>query len=126
MLDRGGRPGAAGSAAHAELRRLVHREEVAPSDIAILFPSTEWFEPFKIAAARSDFDFASCNDLTADAVIIDTVRRFKGLARPAVILVIAASDLAGSEMAYVEMSRLRTFLAVVSSHSDAAWLKPEV
>lgn len=112
------------SAAYAELRRLVHREEVAPSDIAILFPSTEWFEEFRIAAARSDFDFASCDDLSADAVVIDTVRRFKGLERPAVILVVAASDMVGSELAYVGMSRPRTFLAVVSTGNDVAWLKP--
>lgn len=111
-------------AAHAELRRLIHREEVAPSDIAILFPSADWHDPFRIAAARSGFDFASCEDLTVDAVILDTVRRFKGLERPAVILVIAASDMVGSEMAYVGMSRPRTFLAVVSTEADAAWLKP--
>ncbi len=112
------------AAAYAELRRLVHREEVAPSDVAILFPSAEWFEPFRMAASRSGLDFVSCDEFTADAVILDTVRRFKGLERPAVILVIAASDMAGPEMAYVGMSRPRTFLAVVSTVVDAAWLKP--
>ena len=111
-------------AAHAELRRLIHREEVAPSDIAILFPSADWFEPFRIAAARSGFDFASCDDLAAEAVIIDTVRRFKGLERPAVILVISASDMVGCEMAYVGMSRPKTFLAVVATETDTSWLKP--
>jgi hypothetical protein len=113
------------AAAYAELRRLVHREEVAPSDIAILFPTTDWFETFRMAAARSDFDFASCDDLITDAVIIDTVRRFKGLERPAVILVVAAADMVGSEFAYVGMSRPRTFLAVISAEADAAWLRPD-
>jgi hypothetical protein len=111
-------------ATYAELRRLIYREEVAPSDIAILFPSAEWFDPFRMVAARSDLEFASCDDLTSEAVIIDTVRRFKGLERPAVILVVAASDMVGSELAYVGMSRPRTFLAVVATKADALWLNP--
>lgn len=111
-------------AAHSELRRLIYREEVAPSDIAVLFPSSDWFEPFRIATARSGFNFASCDELAAETVIIDTVRRFKGLERPAIILVIAASDLVGSELAYVGMSRPRTFLTVVATKADAVWLKP--
>lgn len=113
-------------AAYAELRRLVHREEVAPSDIAVLFPSAAWFEPFRIVAARSGFDFATCDDLATESMILDTVRRFKGLERPAVILVIAASDMIGAEIAYVGMSRSRTFLAVVATRADAAWLNPAV
>ncbi|WP_328279480.1 nuclease-related domain-containing DEAD/DEAH box helicase [Sphingobium sp.] len=112
-------------AAYAELRRLVHREEVAPSDIAILFPSADWFEPFRIAAARSDFDFATCDDLTSDTVIIDTVRRFKGLERPAVILVVTPSDMVAFEMAYVGISRPRTYLAVIATEGDYCWLRPE-
>ena len=112
-------------AAYLELRRLIHREEVATSDIAVLFPSVDWLEQFRIAAARSGFDFASCDDLATEAVVIDTVRRFKGLERPAVILVIAASDMVGAEMAYVGMSRPKAFLAVAATSSDIAWLKPE-
>ena len=77
-----------------------------------------------MAASRSGLDFVSCDEFTADAVILDTVRRFKGLERPAVILVIAASDMTGPELAYVGMSRPRAFLAVVSTAADAAWLKP--
>jgi hypothetical protein len=112
--------------AYAELRRLINHEKVSPSDIAVLFPSADWFEPFRVAAARSGFEFASCDDLTTEHVIMDTVRRFKGLERPAVILVIAASDMVGPEMAYVGMSRPRTFLAVVATDADTVWLKPAV
>lgn len=111
-------------AAYAELRRLIYREEVPLSDIAVLFPSAEWFESFRVAAARSELEFANCNDLTAEVVVIDTVRRFKGLERPAVVLVVAASDMVASELAYVGMSRPRTFLAVVATDADMAWLRP--
>jgi hypothetical protein len=113
------------SAAYAELRRLIYREEVPPSEIALLFPSADWFEPCKMMAAKSGFDFALCEDLSTDAIVMDTVRRFKGLERPAVILVVSQSEMVPSELAYVGMSRPRTFLAVISTEADEKWLNPK-
>ncbi|WP_373491036.1 NERD domain-containing protein [Parasphingorhabdus sp.] len=110
-------------AAHAELRQLIYQEEVAPTDIAMLFPSTSWIEAFRETAARSDFAFDSCDDMSTEAIVLDTVRRFKGLERPAIILLVAASDLDGPELAYVGFSRPRTFLSVVASAVDMTWLR---
>lgn len=106
-----------------ELRRLVHTEEVAPSDIAVLVPDTTWVDLVREAAAASRLEFADAADLQSDAVVLDTVRRFKGLERPAVILVAAASDMRETELAYVGFTRPRTYLAVLSSAADQNWLR---
>jgi hypothetical protein len=110
-------------AAAAELRRLIHQEEVPPSDIAVLLPASSWLETFNRAAAKSNFDFAGCDDMRSPAIVVDTVRRFKGLERAAVILVVAPADFSTTELAYVGMTRPKTYLAVVSQLSDQRWLQ---
>ncbi|MBB3349820.1 nuclease-related domain-containing DEAD/DEAH box helicase [Sphingomonas sp. BK069] len=110
-------------AAYRELRRLVHTEEVAPSDVAVLVPSADLAERFREVAARSDFEFVGADGLRSDATVLDTVRRFKGLERPAVILVIAPCDMMEAELAYVGFTRPRTFLAVVADAGALKWLR---
>ncbi|MBS0505265.1 MAG: NERD domain-containing protein [Proteobacteria bacterium] len=111
------------AAAAAELRRLLHREDVSTSDVAVLLPSSDWVERFRIATAKSGLGFVSAEELRAGEVVVDTVRRFKGLERPAVLLVVAPSDMQSTELAYVGMTRPKTYLAVVSSGHDQKWLR---
>lgn len=111
------------AAAYAEVRRLVYREEVATGDIAVLLPNAEWVELFQIAASRSHLEFANCDDLQTERIVVDTMRRFKGLERPAIIVVVGNSDLARVELAYVGFSRPRFYLAVVARPLDMKWLK---
>lgn len=110
-------------AAIAELRRLVYVEELAPSDIAVLLPSTAWLDDFRAAAANLALGFASAEGLELDEVVLDTVRRFKGLERPAVILVAAPCDMLDTELAYVGFTRPKTYLAVVSTTAQQPWLR---
>ncbi|MBA8841326.1 NERD domain-containing protein [Ochrobactrum sp. RH2CCR150] len=102
-------------AAYAELRRLVYKEEVAPSDITVLLPGVQWIERFRLAAAQSQLEFTTCDNLMSEHVILDTPRRFKGLERPAIIAVLDDTSLEGSELPYVCLSRGRVYLAVVAS-----------
>lgn len=56
-------------------------------------------------------------------VSVETVRRFKGLERPAVILIVDGRDMRQQELAYVAFSRARAYLCVVCSQSEQGWLQ---
>jgi superfamily I DNA/RNA helicase len=113
------------SAAASELVRLVDKERVSPGDIAVLVPAANWIETFRQTAAHTGLEFSTCDDLTSEHVVVDTVRRFKGLERQATILVVSSADLSGTELAYVGMSRPRTYLTVIATDHDIQWLKPK-
>ena len=74
-------------AAFDEVKRLVYREELDPADIAVLVPNREARDAFMVATARSGLTFTDAETTSSEAVVVDTVRRFKGLERPAVIFV---------------------------------------
>ena len=114
------------TAAYEEVRRLVYQQEVATGEIAVLLPKADWVERFRIKASRSHLEFADCLDLSTDGIVVDTLRRFKGLERPATIIVVGESDLARGELAYVGLSRPRFYLAVVARSQDMRWLRQPV
>jgi len=110
-------------AAYREVRRLVFQEEVATDEIAVLCPDPKWVERFQVASARSSLEFVNCDDLDTERVIVDTISRFKGLERPAIILVAGSGNLMNAERAYVGLSRPRFLLSVVAHHLEIEWLK---
>lgn len=111
------------NAAYAEIRNLIYQEELSPADLAVLVPNAEWIEALRVAAARSNLEFADSDDLSTDRIILDTARRFKGLERPAIIAILPGGDAAKVEMAYVCLSRGRYYLAVISSAAEFRWLR---
>jgi hypothetical protein len=70
------------------------------SDILQLKINVEWIESFRIAASRSQLEFASCDDVSVDRIVLDTTRRFKGLERSAIVAILPDGDLAKLETAY--------------------------
>jgi hypothetical protein len=115
--------GAIIAAAYKEARRLIYQEEVATGDIAVLLPDTAWVEKFQVAASRSHLEFANCEDLETERTVVDTIQRFKGLERPAIILVAGTGELVNPELAYVGLSRPRFYLSVVAHPKEAKWLR---
>jgi hypothetical protein len=111
------------TASYAEVRRLVYQEQVATSDIAVLFPDPLWVEKFLVAASRSDLEFATCDDLETERIVVDTIQRFKGLERPAIVLVAGTGDFVNPEIAYVGLSRPRFYLSVVAHPLEMKWLQ---
>ncbi len=111
------------TAAYAEVRRLVYQEQVATSEIAVLFPDSLWVEKFLVAVSRSDLEFANCDDLETERIVVDTIQRFKGLERPAVVLVAGTDGSANPESAYVGLSRPRFYLSVVAHPLEIKWLR---
>lgn len=66
------------------------------------------------------------DELSCDCIAVETVRRFKGLESPVVVLTEIAPMLDGpssSELAYVALSRARAYLVVLGAGPDLARLR---
>jgi hypothetical protein len=112
--------------AHAQLKRLVFNEEVAPSEIAVLFNGQIWKNKFLEHLSGTAIPYTDAENSALEDVIIDTVRRFKGLERSVVIFVLGGDDMENRELAYVALSRARTYLNVISSASEKLWLSGNI
>jgi len=106
-----------------ELGRLVRNERLAADDIAVLTACDprairlHWNKPVGGLPITRDAD-------EHGKVLVDTIRRFKGLERLAVILS-GLEDLAAEErdaLLYVGLSRARAYLAVVATRETLAGL----
>ncbi|GAB4511287.1 MAG: ATP-binding domain-containing protein [Roseibium sp.] len=109
-------------AAFRELRRLVQSEEVAPGDIAVLVNSPDVRTSFIERSSGTSIPLTDAETMALEDVVVDTVRRFKGLERPAVILIVSGEEMDRRELAYVAFTRARAYLSVVSSPAEAKWL----
>lgn len=97
--------------ADAKVRRLTGPEKLSPGDIAVVASSPELVAQLTISGKIGGELITNAASPDDDAVTVDTIRRFKGLERSTIIL-IATSDLVSvSELAYVALSRARTFLS---------------
>lgn len=109
-------------AAYRELRRLVFNEEVAPGDIAVLVNGPAARTSFVERSSGTSIPLTDAETMALEDVVVDTVRRFKGLERPAIILIASGDEMDRRELAYVAFSRARAYLCIVSSRGDTKWL----
>lgn len=116
------KPDAKLEAAYRELRRLVFKEEVAPGDIAVLVNGPAARAGFLERSGGTSIPLTDAETMALEDVVVDTVRRFKGLERPAIILIVSGDEMDGRELAYVAFSRARAYLCVVSSQGETKWL----
>ncbi len=110
-------------AAWQELRRLVFNEEVAPGDIAMLVNGPTEKNALLEQSGSISIPMTDAQQLALEDVVVDTVRRFKGLERSAVILVASGDELDRRELAYVAFSRARAFLLVIATPDEAKLLR---
>ena len=110
-------------AAFGEVKRLVYREELDPAEIAVLVPDHQARDAFTIATARSGLPFADAESASREAIAVDTVRRFKGLERPVIVLCIAGAGMGLTELAYIGMTRARAALLIVCQPKDRRWIE---
>ena len=97
----------------AYVSRLVASESVGEQEIAILVSREETVGAFVQHERFGRFSTARCDESSEGRIIVDTIRRFKGLERPVVIVAATSDTVAGEEMPYVALSRARTHLAIV-------------
>lgn len=109
-------------AAYRELRRLVNNEEVAPGDIAVLVNGHQARTSFLEKSSGTNIPLTDAEAMVLEDVVVDTVRRFKGLERSAVVLIVSGNEMECRELAYVAFSRARAYLCVICSEDDVQWL----
>jgi len=93
--------------------QLVSHERLSPSDIAVLMVSEKDINECAPTGLLGGCKCQRANKFEDNAVILDTVRRFKGL-ESRIVIVASTSDLIDNrELTYVALSRARTHLIVV-------------
>ncbi len=87
---------------------LTQRHDIAPHDVAVLVPNEAWRAGIMGGGSIASFAVTDAVNRDQNKIMVDTVRRFKGL-ESLVTLIIVDADLAGDEeLAYVAISRART------------------
>jgi ATP-dependent exoDNAse (exonuclease V) beta subunit len=60
------------------------------------------------------------------SVAVDTIHRFKGLERPIVLVGFPAASIDQGELAYVALSRARSYLEVFGTSQTLEWIRGQV
>ena len=92
--------------------RLCSVEHVTVDDIAVLVAAETAVEGVAPSNHVGDFRAVRCDEPTNGGVVVDTIRRFKGLERPVVVVVATPETAISEELPYVALSRARTHLVV--------------
>ena len=94
---------------------LTLTEGITPGDIAILFPDTRAAsilkddKGYRIGKHRA----SDAEHRSSEQVCVDTIRRFKGLESPVILLVVNGDTSSTDELLYVGMTRAQAVLEVL-------------
>ena len=93
--------------------RLCALEHVSPDNIAVLVATDAAIERIAPRNQLGKFRTVRCEAQSQGRIIVDSVRRFKGLERPVVVVAATPETIIDEELPYVAVSRARTHLVVV-------------
>lgn len=96
------------------LGTLIKTEGITPGDIAILLPTASDVEALRSEGRIRVGKFETCDAETRrpDKIVVDSIRRFKGLESPVVLLVVTGSMQDHDELLYTAMTRAQVLLEV--------------
>jgi hypothetical protein len=97
------------------IARLVGQENVAPEDIALLCANDRDIAAICRPDRIGGLEWSRCDSPKAGSLVVDTVRRFKGLERRVVIVMATDAMTGDQELRYLALSRPRAHLIVVGS-----------
>ncbi len=95
--------------------RLSSLERVRPGDIAVLVATEAAIEKTAPDERLGEFHATRCDEPSESRVVVDSIRRFKGLERPVVIIAATPDTVIHPELPYVALSRARTHLVIVGT-----------
>lgn len=98
------------------LNDLTTLHGVAPGDIAVLTPLPTTGHPVTRDGMISGYAISPAGARANGALIFDTVRRFKGMDRP-VVVIIDAERLTDPELTYVALTRASLLLTVIGNET---------
>lgn len=97
------------------LTHMVFVEEVRPEDIVVLSPGGPGRPPLAGMSNPGTFQLVDDPSTAGNAVYCTTIRKFKGLERPIVVLILPTEAAPDHELLYVGMSRARHHLHLILS-----------
>jgi hypothetical protein len=95
--------------------RLTAVEGVPEGDIAVLVASENVIGEIAPRGRLGEFRTMRCDEPFENKVVVDSIRRFKGLERPVVIIAATPDTVVDRELPYVALSRARTYLVIVGA-----------
>lgn len=97
------------------VERLKTVEGVAEGSIAVLVSTEKVLDEIAPSTRLGSCRTARCDEMSEGHIIVDTIRRFKGLERPVVIIAATPDTVIDKELPYVALSRARTHLAIIGT-----------
>ena len=94
------------------VERLCLFEKVSPGNIAVLVTTETEIEGIAPCRQLGEFRTVRCEEQTDGQIIVDSIRRFKGLERPVVVIVATPETVINEELPYVALSRARNHLVI--------------
>lgn len=100
-------------------REMISSEKMEPQQIAILTINEEGLRKLEEQNRKSNINLKTCrSEVSVEShVVLDTIRRFKGLERPMVILIAERHLIQEKELIYVGLTRARVRLVVIGEQA---------
>ena len=92
--------------------QLCSLEHVSPDSIAILVATEAAIEGITPRNRLGGFRTVRCDEQFEGRIVVDSIRRFKGLERPAVVIAATPQAVIDKELPYVALSRACTHLVI--------------
>lgn len=111
-------PSAQAQAISRRVTRLIHDEGVNPEDIGILVaaqPKESYYNLLCNLPLPRPAKWVREEHFVPDSVVVDTVKRFKGIERSIIILWVDMVSIVDASLMYVGLSRAKSILIIVGS-----------
>lgn len=95
--------------------KLNSLERVSPDDIAVLVATEAAIDKVAPGNRLGEFRTARCDKQSEGRIVVDSIRRFKGLERPVVVIAATPDTVIDTELPYVALSRARTHLVIAGT-----------
>ncbi len=95
--------------------QLDSLERVPPDDIAVLVATEKAIDRVAPSNRIGGCRTARCDEDMDGRIVVDSIRRFKGLERPVVVIAATPDTVIDMELPYVALSRARTHLVIAGT-----------
>jgi hypothetical protein len=95
------------------LKKLIRSQGVPPGKVAVLAPTSRMAEALRGSPAGEVSQWCAADQLSDDAVVIDSVRRFKGLERAVIALTGLEEIVCSPELMYTATTRATVRLVLI-------------
>lgn len=96
--------------------QLSSLERVPPDDIAVLVATGKAIERIAPGNRIGGCPAARCDEASEGRIVVDSIRRFKGLERPVVVIAATPDTVIDTELPYVALSRARAHLVIAGTN----------